>query len=403
MLTNKNNIMSSKKKAGPSSSSSSAAVTTTAESNSLVVLVLDVSPMTWGEHDLKRKAQDKARTAAGKRSVGPAILEEALDSVMAFGNALLCCLERDSAFIVIGVADNETAIIYPRKNALAGWLNNPDNVRPDTRDMKEDIIIGVHELVSKAAVKVDFQTDPASRYAAMASGFSTALCVINRFLVASKAGGVSALRQEHYMERVDDDGVIALMGKDSAGKKKKLSSKNKRISAWDPRILLIQSSDDRSRDYNAFMNCTFAAAKHQIVIDGCFLSSSSNTSKSQSSSSAFLEQAVDLTGGVFLAPSGAAQVGGALTEILFSVFLPPLRCRPILNLPALNKVDFRARCFETGTLVDMAYVCNQCLCIVQTKPTTNFCPTCQAPIIDPATSNQLATSSSSSKRQRQDM
>jgi transcription initiation factor TFIIH subunit 3 len=370
---------------------------TAADSNSLVVVVLDISPMSWGEHDLKRKAQDNKRAAEGKRSVGPAILEEVLDSVMAYGNALLCCLERDSAFIVIGVADNETAIIYPRKNALAAWLNSTDTIRPDTRYMKEDIITGVHELVSLATTKVDFQSDPSSRYGAMASGFSIALCILNRFLVAAKGGGVSALRHEHYMERVDDDGVIALMGKDTAGKKKKLSNMNKRMSAWDPRILLIQSSDDRSRDYNAFMNCTFAAAKHQIVIDGCYLGSSTNTSKNQSSS-AFLEQAVDLTGGIFLAPSGAAQVGGALTEVLFSVFLPPLRCRPILNLPALNKVDFRARCFETGTIVDMAYVCNQCLCIVQTKPTSDRCRTCQAPIID--SNNQQI---SSSKRQRIDL
>jgi transcription initiation factor TFIIH subunit 3 len=388
--------MSTKKK----SSGLLSATADASSSNSLVVVVLDVSPMSWGEHDLKRKAQDKKRLPEGKRSAGPAILEEVLNSIIVFGNALLCCLERESAFIVIGVADNEVGVIYPRKNALVSWLNNPDTIRPDTRNMKDDIISGVYELITLATTKVDFQTDPSSRYGAMASGFSKALCIINRFLVAAKAGGVSALRHEHYMERIDDDGVIALMGKDNAGKKKKLNNKKQQtISAWDPRILLIQSSDDRSRDYNAFMNCTFAAAKHQIVIDGCYLSSSTNTSSKSSNSSAFLEQAVDLTGGVFLAPTGAAQVGGALTEVLFSVFLPPLRCRPVLNLPALNKVDFRARCFETGTIVDMAYVCNQCLGIVQNKPTTNFCKTCQVPIIDSTTQ----PNSNGNKRQRNDV
>jgi len=99
-------------------------------------------------------------------------------------------------------------------------------------------------------------------------------------------------------------------------------------------------------------------------------------------SSAFLEQACDLTGGVFLAPSGAAQVGGALTEVVYSVFLPPLGCRPSMNLPTLNKVDFRARCFETAEIVDMAYVCNQCLSIFSNKPKAGHCPTCSAKIID---------------------
>jgi transcription initiation factor TFIIH subunit 3 len=350
------------------------------DSHSLVVIVLDVSPLPWGEHDLKRKAQDKARIGPGKRSVGPALLEEILESIQVFGNTLCSCLERDSGFVIIGVADNETAVIYPRKNALAQWLNHPENYYPDTRTMKEDITSGVAELVARASQKTCFQTDPAGRLGAMAAGFSMALCIINRFLVTAKAGGVSALRTEHYMERVDDEGVIALMGKDTNKKKKTAAAATtttKRLSAWDPRILLIQTSDDRSRDYNAIMNCSFAAAKHHIVVDGCYLSSSS----SNKASSAFLEQAVDLTGGVFLAPSGAAQVGGALTEVLLSVFLAPISCRPYLNLPALNKVDFRARCFETADIVDMAFVCNQCLSIFRNQP-KNVCPTCQATIIE---------------------
>lgn len=378
-------------------------------SNSLLVIVLDISPMPWGEHDFKRKAQDKPRLASGKRSVGPAILEEIIDSILIFINAIVCCLERNAAVMVIGVADNETAILYPRKNQLAQWLNSSSTTTsaenttcriPDTRCMKEDILNGVAELILRASQKACFIADPSSRYGAIAAGFSMALCLINRFLVIAKSGGVSALRTEHYLERIDDEGVIALMGKSNNEKNNKKGGSSsidrqqqQRISAWDPRILIIQTSDDRSRDYNAFMNCSFAAAKHHIVVDGCFLSSSSsagggsssnnNKSSSSATSSAFLEQAVDITGGVFLAPSGAAQVGGALTEVLLSVFLPsPYSCRNYLNLPALNKVDFRARCFESGQIVDMAYVCNQCLSIFRNKPTSITCPTCQATIID---------------------
>ena len=45
---------------------------------SLLTLILDVSPTTWGERDLKRTAQDRARFAASKRSVGPARLDDML-------------------------------------------------------------------------------------------------------------------------------------------------------------------------------------------------------------------------------------------------------------------------------------------------------------------------------------
>ena len=87
---------------------------------------------------------------------------------------------------------------------------------------------------------------------------------------------------------------------------------------------------------NAFMNCAFAAVKHSIVIDGCFIPSSMGKDPKNSS---FLEQACDRAGGVYLAPSGMAQVGPALTEILYAIFLSPLGARTCLNLPAINKVD----------------------------------------------------------------
>jgi transcription initiation factor TFIIH subunit 3 len=124
------------------------------------------------------------------------------------------------------------------------------------------------------------------------------------------------------------------------------------------------------------MNCVFAAIKHSIVIDGCFLPVGS---KNAPKSSSFLEQACDRTGGIYLSPSGAAQVGAALTEVFMCVFLAPRSARPLLNLPIVQKVDFRAQCFETGESVDIAYVCNQCLSIFKKLP-LDQCPTCQAEI-----------------------
>jgi transcription initiation factor TFIIH subunit 3 len=223
-------------------------------------------------------------------------------------------------------------------------------------------------LTSKAASSK--QQSSSTSLAAIASAFSMSLCLINRFLVAANAG-VSALHDHHSWNRGngDDVGVITALSGGGGGKRK-----SKKFRAWSPRILLIQASDDRPTDYNAFMNCAFAAVKQNVVVDGCFIPVPGGAK-----SSSYLEQTCDMTGGLFLAPSGAAQANKALTEVLLTVFLPPRSCRSRLNLPAINKVDFRSRSFDTGEVLDTAFVCNQCLSIFKHKPTER-CPTCDAEI-----------------------
>lgn len=230
---------------------------------------------------------------------------------------------------------------------------------------------GIADLFTRAAARAE--KGQAFRQGAIAAAFTRVLCLINRFLVTAKSSvAISALSEERFQQRSDDaGGVVAMMSNSSSSKNKK--NKSLAQSAWSPRIMIVQASEDRGSDYNAIMNCAFAAVKHQIVVDGCFLKAGGVDS------SAFLEQVCDLTGGVFLAAPEAAQVNGALTEVFLSVFLTPLAARRHLNLPGLDKVDFRARCFETGKMVDMAVCCNQCLSIFSNKP-SGRCPTCQATI-----------------------
>ena len=339
------------------------------DERSLTVLVIDVSPVAWGQRDLQRTASDKARLQAGKRSIGPAKLEECLSAVQAFCSAS-SSLERDSILVLVGVAGNEVGVVYPRKDALEEFFQNPES-KLDFRKIQSDLIDGVAELTAKAASS-EQQSPLTASLAAMASAFSMSLCLINRFLVAANAG-VSALHDHNSWNRGngDDEGVItALSGGGGGGGKKK----SRKFRAWSPRILLIQASDDRPADYNAFMNCAFAAVKQNVVVDGCFIPVPGGAK-----SSVYLEQTCDMTGGLFLAPSGAAQANKALTEVLLTVFLPPRSCRSKLNLPAINKVDFRARSFDTGEILDTAFVCNQCLSIFKVKP-TGRCPTCDAEI-----------------------
>jgi transcription initiation factor TFIIH subunit 3 len=130
------------------------------------------------------------------------------------------------------------------------------------------------------------------------------------------------------------------------------------------------------------MNCAFAANKQNVVIDGCFIPSDR---KEDATSSPYLEQIVHQTSansgsGIYLSvPKGQAQVNGALSEVLLSVFLPPTHLRKEMNLPKLTKVDFRSRCFETGECIDVGKVCNQCLSIFKERPRER-CWTCGARI-----------------------
>mmetsp|Transcript_18013 Transcript_18013/g.44508 ORF Transcript_18013/g.44508 Transcript_18013/m.44508 type:complete len:354 (-) Transcript_18013:4023-5084(-) len=337
--------------------------------NPLTALVVDVSPVAWGDRDLRRTASDRQRKAAGKASSGqPLILEELLVSIQAFASAFVS-LERDSALFIVAVAGNEVSVVYPRKDDLEAFFSSNES-KQDSGKMQTLLIQGVAELVARAAKGVgEVHNQNTASNGAIASGLSVALCLINRFLVATNSG-VSALHSEHAWNRgnADDEGVIAAIG--GSGKK----ASNKRARAWSPRTLVIQASDDRPSDYNAIMNCAFASVKHRVVVDGCFLRCDDTNA-----SSAFLEQTCDLTGGLFLPLSAAAQANKALTEVLLSVFLPPRSCRSKLNLPAINEVDFRARSFDTGKSTNIAFVCNQCLSIFEEKPKKS-CPTCLAEI-----------------------
>ena len=352
----------------------------TTEERSLLVMVLDVSPAAWGERDLARSANDKARLSHNKRSVGPATLDDLLKATETFGSAFHC-LQRESVLIIVGVAGNKVDVLHPRKDELQSLFELREGGEvAATRSRRQDVVLGVAELVQRASEQASAafrnSKDIVKTSASIAAGISTALCLVNRFFVAAGMG-VSALQTASHWHRSEDSGLLPILGDPSSSK----TTSHKKATSWSPRILVVQVSEDRSRDYNAIMNCTFCAIKYQVVIDGCFLPLGSKTSPS---SSPYLEQVCDRTSGLFLAPSGAAQVSGALTEVLLSVFLAdPRSCRPLLHLPALHKVDFRARCFETGKSVDMAHVCNQCLSIFEDVPKYE-CPTCGAqPKIEP--------------------
>ena len=377
----------------------------------LLTIILDITPSTWGHRDLVRSAKDKALAAKNKTSAGPAIIDDVLTSVLTLGKSFTC-LNRDNVLVVIAATEEEVAVVYPRKggvgnidHVLMGGLNGEWGERVDHGLMNDYVRLGVAELINRAADRVEKREKMRQRQvedakmggnetneqsasgdsteqsaknqkngAATAAALSMALCTINRFMVASHAGVSALANSSSMLQRKDDEGVIALMGGSGSSNFRQQELQHSK-SLLSPRALIIQSSSDRTSDYNALMNCAFAANKQNVVIDGCFIPSGM---KDDAKSSPYLEQIVDQTRGVYLSvPSGAAQVGGALSEVLISVFLPPPLLRKEMNLPKLTKVDFRARCFETGESIDVAQICNQCLSIFKERP-KEFCLTCGA-------------------------
>ncbi|KAJ0067712.1 hypothetical protein NL108_010014, partial [Boleophthalmus pectinirostris] len=123
------------------------------------------------------------------------------------------------------------------------------------------------------------------------------------------------------------------------------------------RILVIKAAGDCALQYMNFMNVIFAAQKQNILIDACVLDSDSG----------LLQQACDITGGLYLKIPQKV----ALAQYLLWVFLPDSEQRSQLVLPPPAHVDYRAACFCHRNLIEIGYVCSVCLSIF-----CNFSPIC---------------------------
>lgn len=125
--------------------------------------------------------------------------------------------------------------------------------------------------------------------------------------------------------------------------------------------MVLKAAPDVSTQYMPIMNCIFAAQKSNTVIDACVVDEHSG----------FLQQAADITGGMYLKVPQTL----ALLQYLLWVFLPEPTVRDQLILPSSMHIDYRAACFCHRRLVDIGFVCSVCLSIYcQFIP---VCLTCQ--------------------------
>lgn len=390
---------------------SSPNTSSTIQDRSLLILILDVTPTTWSKRYKRRIVMDRKRAAAKKDTAGPATLTlDVLPSLLTFLLSYAAC-HRENALVVLGCAGNDVAVVYPRKGVAMERMVGGDvsseggggKIHP--QELEEGLRLGVMELMNRCAGMGETIDGDSSgllpkrsvETAAITAATSQALCIINRFLRSSSGGSSASMEGDDPRSLLNrsnqEQGILAMIANRSTSKSSSSKSNNNllkntstaaaaahrhqqraALGLLSPRILIVQSSPDRTSDYNAFMNCVFAASNLSVTIDGCFVPASNNDT------SPFLEQACDRTGGVYTRPVNRSQVTGGLAEIFLTVFLPPIGVRADLNLLKVNKVDFRARCFESGEKVEIGVVCSLCLSIFGKEPAGGVCKTCGASV-----------------------
>ncbi|KAF7687590.1 general transcription factor IIH subunit 3 [Silurus meridionalis] len=269
---------------------------------SLLVIVVDVNPIWWGE-----QAQRQPEFT----------LSKCLDAVIVVANAHQV-MTRTNKLAIIASHCQENHFLFPSKRWKA-WDAPGDQAtasggadgKYELLSVSDDIIAAeIRNLMARTQVR-GHQTDTL-----LAGSLAKALCYIHRVSKELEAG-----------------------------------------QDMKSRILVIKAAKDCALQYMNFMNVIFAAQKQNVLIDACVLDSDSG----------LLQQACDITGGLYLKIPQKT----ALAQYLLWVFLPDADQRSQLVLPPPVHVDYRAACFCHRNLIEIGYVCSVCLSIF-----CNFSPIC---------------------------
>ncbi|KAM6931039.1 general transcription factor IIH subunit 3 [Xenentodon cancila] len=234
---------------------------------------------------------------------------------MVMGNTHMA-MTRTNKLAVIASHCQDSDFLYPTKGGRGGDSDGDD--ASFIRDGKYELLSFANNVIAEEIRNVMTKTEVTgnSTDTLLAGSLAKALCYINRVTKELEAG-------------------------------QEIKS----------RILVIKAAEDCALQYMNFMNVIFAAQKQNILIDACILDSDSG----------LLQQACDITGGLYL----KIPQKGALAQYLLWVFLPDSEQRSQLVLPPPAHVDYRAACFCHRNLIEIGYVCSVCLSIF-----CNFSPIC---------------------------
>ncbi|XGW18048.1 hypothetical protein V3C99_002558 [Haemonchus contortus] len=131
------------------------------------------------------------------------------------------------------------------------------------------------------------------------------------------------------------------------------------VSSSNGRVVIVTMTVDFGTEHGPLMNLFFSAAKHGICVDVVSLVEPSP----------LLQQAADITGGIFL----QAEKPSKLLSSMMMHLLGDPSSRSLFPQPILKEVDYRASCVCHHELVSSGWVCSVCLSVL-----CQFTPICKA-------------------------
>lgn len=290
------------------------------EAPSLLALLIETNPQYW--KGLKLKANVKAVIEA---------LIVGLNAHLAVNNSnkvVVIAAHSQKARFLFPVPQNDTHSTQDVKQEGSGspppTMGNGEskrqlknkNIYRQFKIIDESVLDGLEQLINES------QADNVSRKSTLPGAISLALTYINRVRQLNESLSMSA------------------------------------------RLLVVSIGNDTTMSYIPTMNSIFAAQRMKVAIDICKLGEDST----------FLQQAADISGGVYLLVSNPL----GLIQYLSTVFFIDPSIRNYVALPVNNDIDFRASCFVTGSIVDVGYVCSVCLCVLKDVPASGSCPICDS-------------------------
>mmetsp|Transcript_6010 Transcript_6010/g.7292 ORF Transcript_6010/g.7292 Transcript_6010/m.7292 type:complete len:303 (+) Transcript_6010:122-1030(+) len=275
---------------------------------SLVVVVVDFNEKAWVERSERLgKENGLKEDENNKRLENSLTLPEIIDSVQAFLQSVLLLNRDNDVAVYAAFPDGSCRLLYP-----------------DFRSQTKIIETGqIHYKVSKRlklAVRAsgELLVGNYEYKSSLAASLSCAICYCNRL-------------KEKYEKAAH--GTQSLVPRS--------------------RILLLNVSEEDPTQYIATLNTAFAAQKLGIPIDVCDFSSKG---------SSLLQQLAHLTGSL-LVRSTSENSSAALTQLLWTVFLPDLNSRKQLKLPDQPPMIMEAACFCHKKMINRGYVCSVCLSV----------------------------------------
>ncbi|CAI5797137.1 general transcription factor IIH subunit 3 isoform X1 [Podarcis lilfordi] len=217
----------------------------------------------------------------GKQALGGSelTLSKCLDAAMVLGNSHLF-MNRNNKLAVIASHIQESRFLYPGKHWAPADLFGESNIS-GSKDGKYELLTTINETIAEEIKDLMTNTEIRGQQteSLLAGSLAKAICYIHRMTKEGKAS-------------------------------QEIKS----------RILVIKAAEDSALQYMNFMNVIFAAQKQNILIDACVLDSDSG----------LLQQACDITGGIYLKvphmPSLLQYLLVSSTFLITSIFILVQKC-----------------------------------------------------------------------------